>query len=196
MRTVDFYFDFISPYSYLAATQIPALMERNHARAQFHLHAIDMWAARIAAGNTGPSNRQIPRKAACLMADVARWSKRYKVPLGMPKSFDMHRLNRAFWFADSRQRGTAFMTNTYRLVWGEGGDPASADLLKSAAAAAGLDGAELLAQADSPEFVALYERETTEAEERGVFGSPFFIVGKEVFWGNDRISFVEAELDQ
>lgn len=194
MHTVDFYFDFMSPYAYLAATQIPALIERHHSRAVFQPHAIDLWAARLAAGNDGPSNRQVPRKAACLMADVARWARRYKVPLGTPKAFDAQRLNRAFWVAQGHERGVAFMVSAYRLVWGESGDPTSPDLIKAAADEAGLNANEVLAQSDSKTTISLYEKENLQAQERGVFGAPFFIVGQEIFWGNDRIGFLEEEL--
>src|SRR5487761_137227 len=132
MKTVDFYFDFLSPYAYLAATQIPLLIDRHRTRATFVPHAIDMWAARLAAGNNGPSNREIPRKATVLMADVARWAKRYKVPLVPPKAFDMHRLNRAFWAAEAQGCAMPFMTSAFHLTWGKGGDPASAELIMAA----------------------------------------------------------------
>ncbi len=194
MQTVDFYFDFMSPYAYLASTQVPALVEKHRSRAAFQLHAIDLWAARLAAGNDGPSNRTVPRKAACLMADVARWARRYRVPLGAPRAFDAQRLNRAFWVARGRNRALPFMTSAFRLVWGESGDPTSPLLQKAAALAAGLDADEVFVQADSPEIKALYEAENLRAQSRGVFGAPFFIVGSEIFWGNDRIDFVEEEI--
>jgi 2-hydroxychromene-2-carboxylate isomerase len=160
----------------------------------FHPHAIDLWAARLAAGNNGPSNRTMPRKAACLMADVARWAHRYKVPLGAPKAFDAQRLNRAFWVAQRHDQGVPFMASAFRMVWGDSGDPTSPELIKAAAAEAGLNGNELLAQIDTTDIVALYKSENLQAQERGVFGAPFFIVGSEIFWGNDRIGFVEEEL--
>jgi 2-hydroxychromene-2-carboxylate isomerase len=196
MHTVDFYFDFMSPYAYLASTQIPSLMERHASRAVFQPHAIDLWEARLASGNNGPSNRTMPRKFKCLMADVNRWAKRYKVPIGAPKAFDAQRLNRAFWVArgQSHAKSVKFMTSAFRMVWGESGDPTSVDLMKAAAAEAEIDGDAVVANTDTAATVALYRSENLQAQERGVFGAPFFIVGSEIFWGNDRIGFVEEEL--
>ena len=194
MKTVDFYFDFLSPYAYLAATQIPLLIDRHSSRAVFTAHAIDMWAARVAAGNTGPSNREIPRKAAVLMADVSRWAKRYKIPLAQPKVFDMQRLNKAFWAADAQGGGIPFMVSAFRMTWGEGGDPTSVELIKAAASEAGLNPSQVYADSAEAGIATCYETENAKAQERGIFGAPFFIVGKEIFWGNDRIGFVEEEL--
>lgn len=194
MLVVDFYFDFMSPYAYLACTQIARLSETYKGVATFRCHAFDMWAARLAAGNNGPSNREQPAKSAVLMADMARWAKRYGIPLKGPSGLKSERLNRGFIVADERGAGITFIGVAARKVWGEGGDPSDAALLKAAANEVGLDGDAVVTEADSARIGEVYARENRDAQARGIFGAPMFCVDKDVFWGNDRIEFLEETI--
>jgi 2-hydroxychromene-2-carboxylate isomerase len=194
MKHVDFYFDFMSPYAYLASTRLPALVQSFKGRAEFDSHAIDLVAARFAAGNNGPFNRNIPRKIKYLMADLARWSKRYGVPLVSPSGMDTARLQRGFWCAKRRGAGDAYMQAGFRETWGKSGDPNDDALIRRVAEAAGVPGGQLIAEVDSPEIVALYDNENRTAQERGVFGVPIFIADGQMYWGNDRIEFLEEYL--
>lgn len=194
MKIVDYYFDFMSPYAYLGCSQIPRLIEAHGAHARFVGHSFDMWAARLAAGNNGPSNREQPAKAKVLMADVGRWAKRYGIPLGAPKGQDTARLNRGFLVAKQSNAEVAYMIGVFARLWGAGGDPKDDRMLIDAASEAGLDGQDVLRRAESPEVLALYDRENREAQARGIFGAPMFVVDDQVYWGNDRIEWVEDYL--
>ena len=110
MKTVDYYYDFVSPFSYLAMTQIPRLMREYADVAEFRGHAFNMWEARLAAGNTGPSNREIPARLKVLMDDAKRYAKRYGVPLKQPSSFDANRLNRGVYVAREMGREFEYLT--------------------------------------------------------------------------------------
>ncbi|MHA3791138.1 DsbA family protein [Rhizorhabdus wittichii] len=192
---VDYYFDFMSPYAYLAGTQLPRLIERYQGRVRFVGHSFDMWAARLAAGNTGPSNREIPAKSAVLMADVARWARRYGVPIVPPKGFDTVMLNRAFYVARDQGKEVGFMTGVYARLWGAGGDPADPAMLLDAAQDAGLDPEQAARDAGSAAIAARYDQENREAQARGIFGAPMFVAGDQTYWGNDRIAWLEEQLD-
>lgn len=194
MITVDYYFDFMSPYAYLACSQIPRLVSDHARRARFVGHSFDMWAARIAAGNTGPSNREIPAKGAVLMADVSRWAKHYGLAVKPPKSFDTSRFNRAFLIARRDGKEVEFLVNAFDLLWGQGGDPDDHALLVNAASRAGLNGPEMAREADSEGIIALYEAENRDAQARGIFGAPMFVAEGEMYWGNDRIEWLERQL--
>lgn len=196
MKTVDFYFDFLSPYGYLAAHRLTRLIERYRGRADFRTHAIDLLSARRNAGNTGPFNRDIPAKMKCLMMDLQRWAKRYGIPFAFPKSLDTARLNRGFLWAQEHGREASYLNAGYAAVWGRGGDPTDTSLIRAVAAEVGLLPDELVAGADSPEIVERYESENREAQGRGVFGVPIFIVDDQIYWGNDRIEFLEEYLDE
>lgn len=195
-KTVDFYFDFMSPFAYLAAHRLPELARRHQASATFRCHPIDLVAARFKAGNTGPFNRDQPAKMRALMMDLGRWAKRYGIPFAFPKGLATAKLNRAHLVAQARGRGDPFLRAAFAAVWGRGGDPADAELLRAAAAEAGLDGPEVERAADSAEVVAAYERENADAQARGVFGVPIFWVDDQIYWGNDRIEFLEEYLGE
>lgn len=194
MKTVHFYFDFMSPYAYLAGTQIPRLIESHRGGALVEGHPFDMWAARLAAGNNGPSNREIPARMKVLMADVARWAKRYGVPIAPPKGFNTERLNRGFLVAKEIGDPVKYLTGVYARLWGAGGDPQNQALLIAAAEDAGVDGATMLDMVDSDEIKARYAAENAHAQEIGVFGAPMFVVDDQMYWGNDRIEWVEEYL--
>lgn len=194
MKTVDFYFDFMSPYAYLASTQLPRLATQY----QIHLvlHPIDLVAARRAAGNTGPFNRDIPPKMKYLMTDLQRWAKRYNVPFTMPKGLDTARLNRGVLWArtQSAEAERRYFHAAYAAVWGRGGDPADPELLQSVTREAGLSPEDCRRGVDSEAIVQAYAQENHAAQARGVFGVPIFIVDEQMYWGNDRIEFLEEYL--
>lgn len=191
MKTVHYYFDFMSPYAYLALTQIPRLVETYKGIARFEGHSFNMWQARLAAGNNGPSNRDMPARARVLMADVARWSKRYGVPVVPPKGFDTERLNRGFLVAKQKGDPVAYLTSVNASLWGGGGDPQDEAVLARASEAAGIAPSEMLVSVDSQEIVDAYAEENRKAQEIGIFGAPMFVIDDQFYWGNDRLEWVE-----
>lgn len=197
MATIDFYFDFVSPYSYLATFQLPRL--RAEFGGEIVFHVIDLEAAKQAIGNTRPASHLLPKKLRYLKADLARWAARCRAPLAFPETlahFDLKaaaRLNRGFLCATRRGAGEAYLKAVFAALWEARREPSDATL-KDAAAKAGLDPTEIAAAADAPETIAEYARENLAAQARGVFGVPTFIVGDQLFWGNDRIDFLEEYL--
>ena len=195
MRTVDFYFDFMSPFAYLAEHRLRELAARYEGKAKFVCHPIDLIAARFKAGNTGPFNRDQPAKMKALMMDLRRWAKRYGIPIGFPKGLETARLNRGYFYAMQQGRGADYMKAGFAAVWAESGNPADEGLIRQVASKAGLSPEKLLASTESPEALREYEKENNEAQARGVFGVPIFMVDDQIYWGNDRIEFLEEYLE-
>lgn len=189
---IDFYFDFISPFSYLAHVRLPALA-RAHGRTLAY-HPIDIPEAKIAAGNYGPSNREVPAKIKVLMADLARWAERYEVPLAFPASFACGEWNMAALYASEHGAAEAFVTDAYHRIWALGIDPGDAQELQSASAAAGLDPDEVTSFVASEDAARRYREARSKAYARGVFGAPMMFVDDQIFWGNDRLEFLEGYL--
>ncbi|MGH7907441.1 MAG: DsbA family protein, partial [Candidatus Binataceae bacterium] len=141
----------------------------------------------------------LPKKFRFLRADLSRWAARYGAPLVFPEklaSFDREasaRLNRGFIFASHHGAGDRYLKAAFGEIWGRGREPSGA-MLRAVSAAAGIAAAELIAGADSANIIEEYERENRLAQERGVFGAPTFIAGDQIFWGNDRIDFLEEYL--
>lgn len=189
---IDFYFDFISPFSYLAQLRLPEIARR-HGRAVTYW-PIDIPEAKIAAGNYGPSNREVPAKIKVLAADLDRWAARYGVPLTFPQSFDCGAWNIAAVFAARNGSAEKFVGEAFARIWGEGIDPRHRDELAATAESAGLDPAALIAFTTSEEGAIEYRKTRSSAYARGVFGAPMMFVGDQIFWGNDRLDFLEDYL--
>ena len=128
--------------------------------------------------------------------DLARWAQRYGIALNPSdmRANDGDACSRAVLAAASPAEAIAVTRALYRACWSEGKTLAtSADIL-AALAAAGIDTAGIAARIDAPETAAALAANTDEAVARDVFGSPTIFVGDTMFFGNDRLDFVAAEL--
>jgi 2-hydroxychromene-2-carboxylate isomerase len=193
-RTIDFYFDFISPFSYLAQLKLPDIARK--AGCEVAYWPIDIPEAKIAAGNYGPSNREVLPKIKVMKADLERWAERYGVPLAFPASFDCADWNCAVLFASQHGKAEPFVTDAYRRIWGLGIDPRDRNELAACATAAGLDADALIAFVESPVGQTEYRKARTKAIQRGVFGAPLMFVDDQIFWGNDRLEFLAEYLNK
>lgn len=200
MARVEFYFDLVSPYSYLAQTQIPGICARRGA--ELVLRPVLLGAVHRLSGNTAPI--EVPAKGRYQYRDIHRWAERYGVPLQFPDPFPFRTVTtmRAAVFLGRRGQMESFVREAFRLYWAEGGAPAGLEEadergpVAEAARRAGLDPSEVLEGAASPEARQALREATADAVGRGVFGTPTFFVGEEMFWGNDRLCFVEAALER
>lgn len=193
MKRVDFYFDFWSPYAYLASHRLAEITEKHGCTVNYL--PIDLKRAKLAAGNTGPANIEIPPKIRYLMTDLKRWADRYDLPFGeVPKGSNIHRINKGTFFANDRDVSRTYVREGYRAVWGRGGDPDSDDLLTALAQTMNWDSDEFLSYIGSREADQRYEQVFDEAVKRGVFGVPIVIIDEQMWWGNDRLQFVEEYL--
>jgi 2-hydroxychromene-2-carboxylate isomerase len=188
---IEFWFDFTSPYAYLAHHRLEAIAARF--RAEIDYRPIDLMRARAAAGGAPPQLAGAP-KVAYLLQDLARWSARYGVPLAMPPGRDTERLHLATLFAAARGRAGDFVREAFHLTWGLGRDPADPGVLEALAGKLGWDAAELAAWLGSDAAHSEYEKLNLQAHERGIFGVPIVCAGDQIWWGNDRLDFVEEHL--
>lgn len=191
-HVIDFYFDFMSPFAYLAHTQLPALAARYGLRIAYH--AIDLPAAKLAAGNTAPPNVSIPVKLRYLVTDMQRWAQRYGVPLVFPKTLKSERLNLGLYFALDRERAEDYVRAAWLPTWGQGGDMDDEALISGVARSLGWDATEFLGFIASPAACERYALDNREAHARGVFGAPTMMLGEQMWWGNDRLGFLDEHL--
>jgi 2-hydroxychromene-2-carboxylate isomerase len=195
MTQIDYYFDFWSPYAYLASHRLAQIAEKHGYTIDYR--PIDLTRAKLEAGNTGPPNLQIPPKIRYLMTDLKRWAALYGLPFGpVPKGKDTKRINIGALLAQDRGVARDYVREGYDLVWGQGGDPNSDELLTALAAKLRWDADVFLSYVGSPAAGERYDAVFDEAVQRGVFGVPIMVVGDEMWWGNDRLDFLEQFLDQ
>lgn len=193
-KSLDFFFDYGSPTAYLAWTQIEAICARQGARLNYKPFVLG--AVFKATGNASPVT--IPAKARFMMTDLGRWARHWGVPFQFNPYFPINtvELMKAAAGLQLRQpeRLDAFNRVVFSALWVDAinlGVPALRDeVLRKA----GFDPAVFSAMMVDPEVKAASRAITEEAIARGAFGAPTFFVGEQLFWGQDRLSMVEAAL--
>lgn len=188
--TIDFYFDFPSPYSYLAHTQLPRISAEHSATIAYHpFRILDLMKI---VGNR-PTTIECKNKGKYAGADLQRWVKRYKVDFSRnphSKSFDFAELDRGALVAIEDGRGAEYVTAIFAAIWGKPEDLSQRPILTDVLKRAAFDAPLLLDRASAEAVSARLDAETKAAAERGVFGAPTIFVGDEMFFGNDRLDFV------
>ncbi len=194
MKTFEYWFDFGSPASYLAWTQLPAIEAATGAKV---LHRPMLLGGVFqATGNHSPAT--IPAKGAYTLVDFDRFAKRYGVPLRVNPHFPINTLMlmRGAVGLQMREpeRFVPYCNAVFKAIWVDAknlNDPATTG---AALHAAGFDPQALLALTQDVEVKDRLKTVTQEAIDRGVFGAPTFFVGNQMFWGQDRIDFVKEAL--
>lgn len=195
MKTIHYYFDFISPYSYLSNFRLPDLAAQYGYEIVYH--PIDLKAAKLAAGNDGPATAQMPKKMRYAFADLMRWAKKYNAPLAMVAEGgipDPTKANIGTFYAIDRNQAAAYVTEMWRATFGSGARMDSPDALAQVATTMGWDAQEFLQFIESDEAAQRYAQENQVAQDSGVFGAPIMVVGEEMWWGNDRLDLMEEHL--
>lgn len=194
MAPIDFYFEFASPYGYLASLRIDEIAAR-HGRDVRWLPI--MLGAALKRTGTAP-NVQLPLKGPYLLRDVPRTARLMQVPFRPPPVMPMNSLaaSRAYWWVEASDPALArrLAVAIFAAHWGEGRDMAAPGQVAEVAEPLGIAGAELLAAVQDAAIKEKLKTETERSVERGVFGSPFVFVDGEPFWGNDRLDQVDRWL--
>lgn len=191
---IDFYFDFSSPYGYLASEQIDALGAK-HGRAV-------MWHSIVLDAQFQPQGgMKIPAalmRTEYVRRDVERSAAYFGIPYKEPVPYPVHTEHaaRAFqWLSDRNpDEARAFAHAVFRAYFVDGRNIAETAVLLEIAEALKLDREDVSAAFSDAATKARLKAEIDLAEARGVFGSPFFIVEGEGFWGNDRLPQLERWL--
>lgn len=187
-KTIEFFWDAASSYTYLASTQIEAVAQRAGAKLVWKPFLLGK--VFEATGNKPPIS--VPAKGKHLFEDMRRWARLYGIPFEMPKVFPVNSvaaLRVGCALPEAQQ--AAWAKAVLRRYWGLGEDISQPDVLKAAAAEAKLDGEKWLAATQEQAVKDQLRANTDEAVKRGVFGAPAFFVGDQLFWGNDRLVLLE-----
>ena len=188
-QSIELFYDFLSPYSYLALTQLQQM------DVTIALKPMQILKVMERVGNV-PTTITCAAKGRYARADLGRWAHRYGVPLNPSdmKANDGDAMSRAVLAASNPVEAAEVTEALYRAIWSEGETLASTDAILAALAARAINTTAIARRIDDPDVVARLEAKTDEAVERGVFGSPSIFVGDAMFFGNDRLDFVREEL--
>ncbi len=189
---VEIFFDYSSPFAYLGSTQIEAIAEATEAKVVWRPFLLGALFKEI--GTPIVPMATFPQaKADHARKDMERWAEWYEVPLHFPSNFPIHTVMALrLTLATPVERRPALIHRIMRLVWVEDALPDEAGLLRCLEDV-GLD-TSLLDQVGNDDIKQALRGATDGALARGVPGAPTFFVGEELFWGQDRLLFVEAAL--
>ena len=187
-----FYFDYVSPYAYLAWTQLPLLAER-HGRA---LEPVPVLLAGVlnVLGTTGPA--EVPRKRFYTYKHTHRLAHEMGVPFAFPSAHPFNpllalRLTAAVQEVEARKR---LVSALFSAAWAGGGGLADPLLVSDCVASAGLDAQALFAASQTQDVKDQVRRNTEELLSRDGFGVPSLLVDDELFFGLDSLRHLEGFL--
>lgn len=190
MKTLDFYFDYRSPYSFLALSQVRKM------EVEIAFRPVEIADLMKQVGNV-PTSIICAPKTRYVMTDLGRWAARYGLPLNrhpQASELDASRLLRATLVAGQLGAMPAAVEAIFNAFWSTPAPLSTAAEVAALLGAAGLDAAALESRMDAPAAQALLDEATTAAASRGVFGVPTLFVGDEMYFGNDRLDFVRDHL--
>lgn len=193
---VDYYFAPVSPWTYLGHARFARIVRETGV--VVHVKPMDLGAIFPISGGL-PLGQRAPQRQAYRLQELRRFSTWLGVPLNLqPAHFPVNgdAAARLIIAADEAQGTGAALDLTGRIgsaIWAEQRNVAEPAVLQALLGEAGLDAA-LLHRADAPEIAARYAACTQQAVDAGVFGAPSYVIDGELFWGQDRLDFVERRL--
>ena len=194
-KQVEFWFDVGSAYSYLAWTQLPKVAAARQARIVWR--PMLLGAVLQATGNSSPAS--VPAKGRYSVIDLERWARHFHVPFTLNPHFPINTLPLMRGATGMAMRGEAELLRYLAAIFPAmfGAQPRNLGEPQEIAAvleAAGISAADVLAMTQDDEVKAKLRSETEAAVARGVFGAPTFFVGDQMYWGQDRLYFVDQAL--
>jgi 2-hydroxychromene-2-carboxylate isomerase len=191
---VEFFFDVGSPASYLAWTQLPRMCAEKGAELVYR--PVLLGGIFQATGNASPA--AVPVKGRYTSIDLGRFARGYGVPLVMNPHFPINTLQlmRAVTGVQMRQpeRFESLLAALFNAMWVEALNLNEPQLVGRVLIQAGFSIEEIMALTSEPDVKAQLKSTTDDALQRGVFGAPTMFVGDEMFFGQDRLGFVEQAL--
>jgi carboxymethylenebutenolidase len=195
-KHIDYYFATVSPWAYLGHDRLVSIARKHGAT--IAVKPINFGDVFPASGGL-PLSKRAPQRQAYRLVELKRWSEFLGAPINLqPRYFPANGDLAAYWVLAAAEEGAAQALALYgaigKALWVEEGDIADAATLAAVARSVGQDAEALGARAQAPDISARYAALTKEAIDRGVFGAPSYIVDGELFWGQDRLDFLDRKL--
>jgi len=194
-KKIDFYFDYSSPFGYLASERIEAIADKHNRTVVWHP---------LLLGVIFKVTKQAPLTLAPLkgdysLRDFSRSAREHQISYQHPDPFPIATVaacRATLWIRDNdddsvRARTTEFVHSVFRAVYTQGKDITDTTVLGSIADSIGLDQTQLLAALGEQSVKDALRREIEDAVEAGIFGSPMMVVDNEPFWGHDRLEQID-----
>ena len=191
-KKVEFLFDVGSPTAYLAYTQLPAIAERSGAEI--------VWTPMLLGGLFKAVGNQSPAflkpKSEWMSKDIPRFAKRYGVPFRSNEHFPVNTLGLMRGAIAAQEDGILekYLSCVFSAMWVNSKKMDEPDIVSSTLVEGGVDSARIFERIQEQSVKDRLISNTESAAERGAFGAPTFFVGDDMFFGQDRLDFVEEWL--
>lgn len=191
--SIDFYFDFGSPTAYLAYRRLQQLQSQY--QCQINYHPVLLGGLFKATGNSSPV--MVAAKATYMMShDLPRFVALYNVPFKSNPHFPINTLQlmRGAVALLKQDQFATYMDTVFNAIWVNSENMGDAETVAKVLTNAGLDAQQIIASTQEPEVKAALIDSTEAAVKRGCFGAPTMFIGDEMFFGQDRMQFIEMAL--
>ncbi|MFW1960833.1 2-hydroxychromene-2-carboxylate isomerase [Acinetobacter johnsonii] len=195
MKSVEFYFDLGSPYSYLAYYRLLQIAEQQEI--QIVYKPILLGGVFKATGNRSPI--EIPVKGVYSILDMQRWAEYYQIPMQMNSHFPMNTLTLMRILTGVQllhlEKFEQVLKLLFDAMFGTPQNLNEPTVLAEVLKPSGFSVEDIMSMVQSDVVKQKLITETEQAIQRGIFGAPTFFVGDEMYWGQDRLHFVEQALN-
>jgi 2-hydroxychromene-2-carboxylate isomerase len=195
-KSIDYYFSPVSPWTYLGHARFQEILRKHGATVA--PKPVDYGRIFPLSGGL-PVMKRPPQRQAYRLVELERWRKYLGVPMNIqPKFFPYDATLAAFVIiaAGNADNAMKLASLFLRGCWAEEKNMADESEVAAAIRAAGLDSNALIKQANAPQTAARFEAFTDEAIARQVFGAPTYVYRDELFWGQDRLEFLDRALEK
>jgi 2-hydroxychromene-2-carboxylate isomerase len=195
---IDYYASLNSPWTHLGAARIEAMAMANGAT--LRIFPVDFNATIFPASGGLPLPKRAPQRQAYRMMELRRWREQVGAPIKLEPKFFPHNEGQsassviALRETQGDQPAIRLAHRILKALWEEEKNPADSETLAGLIRDVGQDPDALLRLAADPKWAERRVADTQAALDRGVFGAPSYVIGEEIFWGQDRLAFVEKRL--
>ena len=194
---IDYYASLNSPWTHLGAARIEAMAMANNAT--LRIYPVDFGSIFAASGGL-PLPKRSPQRQAYRLLELPRWRDHLGIPIHIqPKFFPSNELPAAGCVIGLRetvgdQPAIKLAHRVLKAVWQEEQNPGDPATLAALISEIGLDPDHVMKLGADPRWADMRATDSQAALDRGVFGAPTYVIGDDIFWGQDRLEFVERRL--
>lgn len=195
MTTIDYYFWINSDWAYLGADRLEAIAQRHGVKINYK--PVDLLNVYSRTGGI-PLSQRAPERQAYREAELLRWQRRLGTSINITPRYMCPNGDLASCYSIAAEKLGYPMALLYKRIlqaeWVDEQDISDPSVLAAIAQELGLPHEQIMEAARSQEVERIYRAYTDEAVEQGVFGSPTYVFQGEVFWGQDRLEFLEEAI--
>ena len=191
IKSFDFYFDFASPYAFLAHKQIREFEKKNSIKIKY----VPILLGALLKSSGIKPNADIPIKGKYMIKDCKLWAEKFNITFKFNNYFPIYTLNlmRCVLVAEKKKISQNFINKVFDAVWKYGLNLNDITIVEKLLKNIDINPKTFLTEAIDPKIKHDLKKKTEEAFNKGVFGAPSFIINNKLFWGQDRLEFVFNE---